>query len=175
MRTRKPKRRTTSGMLLGAALAAVVGVGPSAAAESVLKVIPLNDLKIVDPIWSTGYTSRDHGYMVWDTLFALDENLKPQPQMIESWTVSDDNLTWIFKLRDGLKWHDGGDVTAEDCVPSLKRWAARDTHGQILAGYIASMTAKDAKTLEIKLNKPFGLMLDVLAKPSGVVPFIMPK
>ena len=82
-----------------------------------LKVVMHSDLKILDPIWTTAYIVRNHGYLIYDTLFALDAKLEPQPQMVESWTVSDDKLTWTFKLRDGLKWHDGTPVTSADVCP----------------------------------------------------------
>src|SRR6266702_6622233 len=70
---------------------------------------------------TTAYIVRDFGYMIFDTLLAQDANFKIQPQMAE-WKISDDKLTYTFTLRDGLKWHDGAPVTAEDCVASLKRW-----------------------------------------------------
>src|SRR5205807_6125666 len=98
------------------AFAALALVGP-ATAETTLRVVLHSDLKIVDPIWTTAYIVRNHGYMIYDTLFALDDKLKPQPQMVESWTVSDDQLTWTFKLRDGLKWQDGQPVTSADVLP----------------------------------------------------------
>ncbi|MDP6205720.1 MAG: hypothetical protein QF457_07920, partial [SAR324 cluster bacterium] len=56
--------------------------GQQVSAETVLKVIPHADLKNIDPIWTTAYITRNHGYMVYDTLFAMDANLKPQPQMV---------------------------------------------------------------------------------------------
>ena len=94
------------------------------AAGSVLRVIPHADLKNIDPIWTTAYITRNHGYMIFDTLFAMDETLTPRPQMVDTYTVSADRLVWTFTLRDGLAWHDGPPVTAEDCVASLKRWAS---------------------------------------------------
>ncbi|HEX9647850.1 MAG TPA: ABC transporter substrate-binding protein, partial [Alphaproteobacteria bacterium] len=63
---------------------AVAALGP-AAADSVLKVVPHADLKNIDPIWTTAYITRNHGYMVYDTLFALDEKLEVRPQMVERW------------------------------------------------------------------------------------------
>ena len=86
--------------------------------ESVLKIIPHADLKNLDPIWTTAYISRNHGYMIYDTLFAMDESFTPQPQMVDTWTQSDDGMNWSFTLRDGLSWHDGSPVTAADCVAS---------------------------------------------------------
>ena len=155
-------------------LVAFAGVQP-ASAEKVLRVIPHADLKNIDPIWTTAYITRNHGYMVYDTLFAMDADLKPQPQMVDSWTVSDDQLTWTFVLRDGLKWHDGTDVTAEDCIASLQRWGARDGMGQALMDVTESLTAADAKTIVMKLKEPYGLVLDSIGKISSNVPFMMPK
>ena len=91
--------------------------GPALAQPKTLKVVMHSDLKILDPIWTTAYIVRNHGYLIYDQLFALDAKLEPQPQMVESWTVSDDKLTWTFKLREGLRWHDGTPVTSADVVP----------------------------------------------------------
>ncbi|RMF89866.1 MAG: ABC transporter substrate-binding protein, partial [Nitrospinota bacterium] len=63
-----------------------------------LKFIPHADLKVIDPIWTTAYISRNHGYMIYDVLFALDEKLKVQPQMVDTWEVSADNLQYTFTL-----------------------------------------------------------------------------
>ena len=82
-----------------------------------------SDLKILDPIWTTAYIVRNHGYMVYDTLFATDAKGEIKPQMVDKYDVSADKLTHTFTLRDGLLWHDGQPVTAEDCVASIKRWA----------------------------------------------------
>ena len=90
-----------------------------------LKFVPHADLKILDPIWTTAYITRNHGYMICDTLFAIDANLKLKPQMVDKYTVSTDAMKYTFTLRDGLRFHDGAPVTSEDCVASLKRWGAR--------------------------------------------------
>ena len=140
--------------------------GQQVSAETVLKVIPHADLKNIDPIWTTAYITRNHGYMVYDTLFAMDANLKPQPQMVDSWDVSGDKLTWTFTLRSGLKWHDGADVTAADCVASLKRWGARDGMGQQLMAVIEEMKAVNNKTFSMTLTKPYGLVLESIGKIS---------
>lgn len=143
--------------------------------ESVLRVIPHADLKNLDPIWTTAYISRNHGYLIYDTLFAMDESFQAQPQMVDTWTVSDDQLTWTFKLRDGLKWHDGAAVTGEDCVASLQRWGQRDGMGQALFAAMDSLTAPDAGTIEMKFKEPYGLVLESIGKISSNVPFMMPK
>ena len=158
------------------ALAAAVAVLFSASVEAqTLKVVMHSDVKIVDPIWTTAYIVRNHGYMVYDTLLAVDDKLAVKPQMLESWKVSDDKLTYTFTLRDGLKFHDGAAVTAEDCIASIKRWASRDAMGQKLMSYTKALTAVDPKTFTLTLNEPYGLVIESLGKPSSNVPFIMPK
>ena len=147
----------------------------AASAQVTLKAVMHSDLKIVDPIWTTAYITRNHAYMIYDTLFAIDEKLQVKPQMVDSWTTSDDGLTWTFKLRDGLEWHDGTPVTSEDCVASLKRWAARDSMGQKMMGSVLDFEVVDAKTFKMKMKEPYGLVLESLGKPSANVPFMMPK
>jgi peptide/nickel transport system substrate-binding protein len=166
----RPRRfRLLLGALLWAAAAS------QAFADSTLRVVPHSDLKIVDPIWTTAYITRNHGYLIYDTLLALDDHQQPQPQMVEKWTVSEDKLTYTFTLRDGLKWHDGTAVTAEDCIASIKRWGARDTMGQKLLAAVGKLEAVDQKTFTLALKQPYGLVLLSLAKPSSNVPFMMPK
>jgi peptide/nickel transport system substrate-binding protein len=157
------------GLLAYAALAA-----PSVLQAKTITAVMHSDLRVIDPIITTAYISRDHGYMVYDTLLAMDSNFKVRPQMAD-WKVSDDRLTYTFTLRDGLKWHDGKPVTAEDCVASLKRWGARDGMGQKLMDFTASLEATDEKTITLKLKEPYGLVLESIGKPSSVVPFMMPK
>ncbi|MCA0248495.1 MAG: ABC transporter substrate-binding protein [Proteobacteria bacterium] len=160
----------------GALAAAAAAVLFSASVEAqTLKVVMHSDVKIVDPIWTTAYIVRNHGYMVYDTLLAVDDKLAVKPQMLESWKVSDDKLTYTFTLRDGLKFHDGAAVTAEDCIASIKRWASRDAMGQKLMSYTKALTAVDPKTFTLTLNEPYGLVIESLGKPSSNVPFIMPK
>src|SRR5204863_189162 len=141
----------------------------TSAAAKTLRVSLHSDLKIVDPVWTTALITVNHGYMIYDTLFALDEKLTVKPQMVDRYETSADKLTWTFTLRDGLEWHDGTPVTAEDCVASLKRWAARDSLGQQLMASIGDMKAIDAKTFTIVLKEPFGLVLEALGKPSSNV------
>src|SRR5882724_5244177 len=97
-----------------------------AAAQKTLKFVPEADLRSLDPIWTTAYITRNYGYMVYDTLFAVNEKFEVKPQMIDKWTVSDDKLTYTFTLRDGLKWHDGQAVKSADCIASIDRWSKRD-------------------------------------------------
>jgi len=171
------KSKATGVLTVGALLAAL-GAGPlvaDAAAESVLKAKVHADLKNIDPIWTTAYITRNHGYMVYDTLFAMDASFEVHPQMADSYEVSDDGLTYTITLRDGLKWHDGTAVTSADCIASIARWGKRDGMGQQLAAVTASMEAVDDKTFKITLTEPWGLVLPALGKMSSNVPFMMPK
>ena len=147
----------------------------AAAQQKTLKFVPEADLRSLDPIWTTAYITRNYGYMVYDTLFAVNEKFEVQPQMVETWTLSDDKLSYKFTLRDGLKWHDGQPVRPIDCIASIERWAKRDALGQKLADLTDSWTPIDDKAFTLKLKKPFPLTLDALAKPSSNVPFIMPE
>ncbi|MFK7836218.1 MAG: ABC transporter substrate-binding protein [Sulfitobacter sp.] len=167
------------GVLKGAAAAVALAAGlavsaPAAIAETVLRVVPHSGLKILDPIWTTAYISRNHGYMIYDTLFALDTAGEIQPQMADAVTRSDDGKTVTITLRDGLKWHDGADVTAEDTVASINRWASKDAMGQKMMTFVESLEATDNKTMVFTLNTPTGLIELALAKPSSNVPFMMP-
>lgn len=166
------------GLALKAALPAFVLAAalasPALAQTKTIRAVMHSDLRVTDPGLTTAYITRDHGYMVFDTLLAMDSNFKIQPQMA-SWKVSDDKLTYTFTLRDGLKWHDGAPVTAEDCVASLKRWGKVDGMGQKLMDFTASLEATDAKTITLKLKEPYGLVLESIGKPSSLVPFMMPK
>ena len=168
------KLKFVQGVLLSALIALFAAALP-ARAETVLRVVPHADLKNLDPIWTTAYITRNHGYMVYDTLFAVDENLKVQPQMVDAWEVSDDGLTYTFTLREGMTWHDGALVTAEDCIASIERWGKRDGMGQKLMDFVEAMTASDDLTFTMKLKEPYGLVVDSLGKISSNVPFMMPK
>src|SRR6266705_7111479 len=159
---------------LSAALTLQSMTSQALAAGKTIAAVMHSDLRIIDPGFTTAYITRDHGYMVYDTLLATDSSFHIQPQMAD-WKVSDDKLTYTFTLRDGLKWHDGAPVTAEDCVASLKRWAKADAMGQKLMDFTASLEATDAKTVTLKLKEPYGLVLESIGKPSSYVPFMMPK
>ena len=140
-----------------------------------LRFIPQTDVQVLDPIWTTAYVTRNHGYMVFDTLFAIDSKFKPHPQMVDRFEISPDKLNYSFVLRDGLKFHDGQPVRGADCVASIKRWMARDALGQTLATAITDMKGGDDKNFSIDLKEPFPLLIDGLAKVSSLAPFIMPE
>ena len=123
------RRRTLLASSAAALVAPSIGRG---AASNVLKFVPQADIAVLDPVWTTTYQTRDHGFLVFDTLFGLDSQYKPQPQMADGATTEDDGKTWRITLRSGLMFHDNTKVLARDCVASIKRWGARDPYGQAL-------------------------------------------
>ncbi|MGA0572901.1 ABC transporter substrate-binding protein [Variovorax sp. VNK109] len=171
----EPQSRARHALRLVAAALGLAFAASAVNAQSVLRVRPFGDLKGIDPIVNSDYMARNHGYMVYDTLFAMDEKLAIKPQMLERYTVSPDQLTYTFVLRDGLKFHDGSAVTSADVVASLQRWGQRDGLGQQLTARTAELVAVDAKTVRLKMKEAWGLVLDALGKPSSNVPFIMPE
>lgn len=162
-----------AGVVLGSLL--ISAAFPSMVAATTIRLAPTADLKTLDPLFNTAYITRNHGYMVFDTLFSLDSKGEVKPQMVESWESSDDGKQWRFTLRDNVLFNDGTPVKAEDAVASIERWSKKDTLGRLMMQAGAQMKVVDDKTFELTLEKPFGLVLPALAKPSGMPLFIMPK
>ena len=154
---------------------ACAGAVPGAQAAGTLVAVLEAEIVTLDPHFTPAYITRTFGYMVFDTLFAMDSKGEIKPQMVQSWQVSEDRLTYTFTLRDGLKFHDGQPVTAADCVASLKRWGQRNALGRRLFAATASIQATDAKTFVIKLKEPFGLVIDALGHPVSPGAFMMPE
>src|SRR5690606_2164112 len=128
----------------------------------------------MDPIQSTAFITRDHGYMIYDTLVGIDADFKVQPQMAD-WEVLDDGKLYRFTLRDGLKWHDGTPATSEDCVASSKRSMDNDNTGPVIKEFLVDYNIVDDKVFEVPLNEASSLLLDSLAKVSSRPAFMMPK
>ncbi len=165
----------TKRALLGYSAALAAGAASAQAAPKTLRYALTTMPNVIDPHFSTGFQVRDITYAVFDTLFAVNDRYEATPQMVDRWTVSDDRLTYRFTLRDGLHWHDGPAVTAEDCVLSVRRWSARDAMGSLLRAATARMEPLDAASFELVLNQPFAFVLDALAKPGSNVPAMLPK
>ncbi|HEV2431812.1 MAG TPA: ABC transporter substrate-binding protein, partial [Burkholderiales bacterium] len=161
--------------VLGSLVLSSIQASSLHAQDKVLRVVPHSNLNILDPIWTTQYMARNHGYMVYDTLFGTDEKSRIQPQMVDKWTVSKDQKEWSFTLRAGLEFHDGQPVTGEDVIASLQRWGKRDAMGQKLMTFVERMDSPKPDTFRMFLREPCGFVLEALGKPSSNVPFIMPK
>ncbi len=177
---RNVDRRTALKLAAGAgAFAASAKFSAPALAQGAnartLRFVPQANLANFDPIWTTQYVVRNAAALVWDTLYGFDDKLQPQRQMVESEEVSADGLTWTFRLRAGLKFHDGEPVLAKDCVASLARWAVRDSMGQMVVAIQQELTATDDRTFRWMLKKPYPKLLTALGKNSTPMAFIMPE
>ncbi|MGI6855537.1 ABC transporter substrate-binding protein [Mesorhizobium sp. 1B3] len=162
-----------AGRLIAASLIALAATAAHAQEKTITAVMHAG-LRMLDPIVSTAHITRNHGYMVYDLLVGVDAKGVVQPQMA-SWETAEDGLTYTFKLRDGLVFHDGKKVTAADAVASLKRWGSRDGAAAFLMAATGSIEAADETTIVWRLKEPFPLLLEVLAKQSSVPAFIMPE
>ncbi len=168
------KRRQVLGGFAATSAALAVPNIVQAQNRRVLKFVPDADLAIIDPVITTSYQTRDHGFMVFDSLYGQDDQYRIRPQMAEGHVVEDDGKTWKITLRDGLKFHDGERVTAKDCVASIQRWGKRDSFGQALMANTHELDAPDDKTIRFRLKSPFPLLLDALGHYSPNMLAIMP-
>ncbi len=141
----------------------------------VLRFVPQANLSSLDSVAGTQYVVRNASLMVWETLYGIDHNVDPKPQMAEGHEVSPDFKDWTFKLRPGLKFHDGEPVLGRDVVASLQRWMVRDTMGQRIKAALDLIDAPDDRTIRIRLNKPFPKMLFAIGKSNAPVALIMPE
>ena len=147
-------------MRLGLALVVCLFLAMPASAQSVLRVVPHADLRTLDPVAVSVVITRMHGLMIYETLFAWDQSLTPQPQMVDTWSVSDDQLTWRFTLRDGLAFHDGKPVTTRNVAASLRRWMSRDTVGSRLGDSLASLDIAYAQVACKDFHAPSVVQID---------------
>ncbi|MBR0656905.1 ABC transporter substrate-binding protein [Plastoroseomonas arctica] len=146
-----------------------------AQSATTLRFTPQQDLVTLDPVTTTAYVSRNHGYMVFDTLYGMDGAFQATPQMVDGHTIEDDGKLWNLTLRDGLRWHDGERVLARDCVASIRRWAKRDPFGTTLMEFTDELSAPDDKTIRFRLKRPFPLLPIALGKASVPVCAMMPE
>jgi peptide/nickel transport system substrate-binding protein len=173
-------RRNFLKTLAGASSLAAAGSFPApaiaqGAAAKALRFVPQANLANFDPIWGTQYVVRNASALVWDTLYGVDDKLQPQRQMVESEEISSDGLTYTFKLRPGLKFHDGEPVLSKDVVASLTRWCVRDSMGSMIKAIQQELTAVDDRTIKWVLSKPYSKLLFALGKNNTPMAFIMPE
>lgn len=164
-------------LLQGSGFLATALAAPALHAQprKTVKAVMHATLGVRDPYATTAYITRNHGYLVYDTLFAMDAQNRPQPQMVQDWSVSDDRLTYEFRLRPGLKFHDDAPVTSADVIASLTRWMPRDAMGNRLRAVLDRLEPVDDTRFRLVLKHPYGLVLETIGKPGGPVPFIMPR
>ncbi|HWU65267.1 MAG TPA: ABC transporter substrate-binding protein [Ensifer sp.] len=172
------RRNFIAGSAALAGMALSPGLLKKAAAQDgkkVLKFIPQADLAVIDPLGTTAYVTRNHAMMIFDTLYGVDSNFQPKPQMVEKHVIENDGKVWKMTLREGLKFHDGQPVRGRDVVASLKRWMAKDTFSQALVAVLDDLSAPDDKTVQFTLKKPFPLLPDLLGKIGSYSTAIMPE
>jgi peptide/nickel transport system substrate-binding protein len=178
MNSRMDRRAFLKSAASVSAFAAAGGLATPAISQRVaaraLRLVPHADLANFDPIWTTAYIARNAGLLVWDTLYGMDNKLQPQRQMVESENVAPDGLSWTFRLRSGLKFHDGEPVLAKDAVASINRWAARDSMGQMIKAIENELVAVDDRSFRWGLKKPYPKMLLALGKLGTPCCFVMP-
>src|SRR3954454_19848495 len=167
-----PQRRNLLASAAGLLVTPALAQGDAA---RTLRMVPQADVTVLDPLATTSYAVRNHGHLCWDTLYGLDTGFRPQPQLAEGHAVADDGRRWTFTLRKGPTFHDGEPIRATDAVASIRRWMARDTHGQTLAARLEEIRVVDDRRFELRLRRPFGVMLDALGKSSSSPCFIMPE
>jgi peptide/nickel transport system substrate-binding protein len=160
-------------LALSAATLAAPRLG-AAQGQRMLRFVPHADLAVVDPVWSAAYVTRNHAYLVFDTLYGQDATYAAQPQMVAGHVVAEDGRRWTLTLREGLRFHDGTPVLARDCVASIRRWGTQDDLGRTLLSITDELSAPDDRTILFRLKRPFPLLPFALAKTPGRVCAIMP-
>ena len=166
-------RKIRTPLLAAAAMLFAAPALAPASAETVLRAAMHADVRTLDPHWTTQTIAGIHGMIVYDTLFGVDDDDVPHPQMVGDYSVSDDGLRYSFTLRDGLKWHDGTKVTTADVIASLRRWGQRDQAARAMFAHLDKMEAVDDKTFTMTFKAPYGLVLETLGKTGTMVPIIM--
>jgi len=162
------------GALAGVGAAAALARPALAQPARVLRMVPQANLGSLDPVWSTANITRNHGFMIYDTLYGLTAALEPTPQMAAGHLVEDDGRRVTITLRDGLAFHDGEAVRAADAVASLRRWMARNPFGQKLATVVDELAANGDRRIVFRLSRPFPLLFNALAATSTPA-FVMPE
>ncbi|MDB5373491.1 MAG: transporter substrate-binding protein [Belnapia sp.] len=171
-----PQRRHILQLAAGALVAPLAAPAISRAAEQkTLRFVPQADLAILDPIATPAFVTRAHGFMVFDTLYGVDEHFVAQPQMVEGHAVEQDGKLWRLTLREGLRFHDNEPVRARDVVASLNRWGKRDTYGFDLMAVLDELSAGSDREVVFRLKKPFPTLPDLLGKAGTNMPCIMPE
>ena len=161
--------------LAGSAASLAAPAIARAAAANVLRFVPQADVAVLDPVWTTTYPTRDHAYLVFDTLYGMDSQYAATPQMAAGAVADNDRRRWRIGLREGLRFHDGTPVLARDCVASIRRWGARDAFGQALMAATDEISALDDRTIQFRLKQAFPLLPDALGKAPPAMCAIMPE
>jgi peptide/nickel transport system substrate-binding protein len=130
----------------------------------VFRVGILGEPPALDPHWTTAAITGDLANHIFEGLYALDENYRPIPMLADGMpTISSDGLSYMFKLRQGIKFHNGKEMTSEDVVASLKRWSQQSIQGKSLSASVEDIRAVEKYTVEMKLKQKSPLVMISLA------------
>jgi peptide/nickel transport system substrate-binding protein len=168
------RREFLQASAVGAAAVAAPSITRAQGAR-VFKFKPNADATILDPVFSTAFSTRYLALMSYDTLYGLDDALNPHPQMVAGHVVENDGKLWRLTLRDGLRFHDGEPVLAKDVVASIRRWGRVDVMGQLLMAVTDDLLATSDKEVVFRLKRPFPLLPNALGKSTSYIPVIMPE
>jgi peptide/nickel transport system substrate-binding protein len=168
------RRRDMFKLTAGAAMLAAPRIARADKSRA-LRFVPVAGVSTLDPVWTPARPTRDHGYVVFDTLYGIDETLMAQPQMAAGHTIEDGARRWTITLRDKLRFHDGEPVLAKDVAASIKRFCARDAFGQALMAATDEVSAPDDHRIVFRLKRPFSHLALALGGGTPEVPCIMPE
>ncbi len=173
---RRTLLRTASAASLALAAPRLASPRPARAPDSTtLRFVPQADLAVLDPVFTTAYVTRNHAFMVFDTLYGIDEAFNPRPQMLAGHATEDDGRLWTLTLREGLRFHDNTPVLARDALASIRRWAQRDAFGASLLAVTEEMTAPSDRVLRIRLKRPFAMLPLAMGHGSNTMLPVMPE
>ena len=140
-----------------------------------LTFVPVADLTVLDPFFALPDVTAEHSNLIYDTLWAMDDTFTPQLQMLDRAVTEDGGRRWVLTLRDGLHFHDGQPVRADDVVASIRKWAARDVLGMRLISLTEALEPTSDKVVVFRLKQPFPLLPTALSKPAAFAAYILPR
>src|SRR5438552_8609142 len=150
----------------------LVAVPLSAEAQKkggVLRIGNLGEPPSLDPHWGTQTITEVLTNHIFEGLYSLDEKYLPIPMLAEAMpVVSKDGLTYTIKLRKGVKFHNGKEMTSDDVLASLTRWSKRAVYGKALFAQVVDFKALDKYAVELKLKEKSAIVVVSLAVPNNM-------
>src|SRR5574342_370945 len=159
--------------MLGVAILPVLALGIAADAQAprkggILRVANLGEPPTLDAHWTTATLTEVLTNHLYEGLYALDEGYRPVPMLAEALpTVSPDGLTYAIRLRQGVNFHNGKEMTSDDVVASLRRWMQQSQYGKALAAVLADMRATGKYAIELRLKQRSAAVVISLAAPNN--------
>ena len=146
-------------------------VSPVAAEEpragGVFRAAMIGEPPTLDLHTTTAVIVQQITWHIYETLYTYDKQYNAVPMLVESHTTADGGRTYLFKLRRGVKFHNGKEMTSADVVASLKRWGRLATPGKAVWRNVEGVEARDAHTVAMLLKEPSGALLAALARPNN--------